>query len=144
MEPAHAHDRIAAKLVVAAAGLALGVCVGRAAVHRTPYLMVDALARNAFAYLGREVRVNGFVQDDPGHAADNVDRTLVLGRNGARIRVHYRGVLPDTVREHSDAVMRGRLVIDDKGWMIEATELSVRCAINYRGAASNKLDTQYK
>lgn len=100
-------------------------------------------------------------------------RTFVLQKNGKKIRVFVTGPVPDTFKDASEVVATGRLVEAkdlqavaddicakaktdrDKGdcpirtdaeqvMVVEATELMAKCPSKYKGADSNKLDTQYK
>ena len=100
-------------------------------------------------------------------------RTFVLQKGGKKIRVFVNGPVPDTFKDASEVVATGRLIkasdmqsvaddicknakVDrDKGdcpirtdaeqeMVVEATELMAKCPSKYKGADSNKLDTQYK
>lgn len=99
-------------------------------------------------------------------------RSFVLQKNGKKIRVFVTGPVPDTFKDASEVVATGRLLPAkdlqavandicakatdrDKGdcpirtdaeqeMVVEATELMAKCPSKYKGADSNKLDTQYK
>lgn len=100
-------------------------------------------------------------------------RTFVLQKNGKKIRVFVTGPVPDTFKDASEVVATGRLVPapefqgvadeicakakDDRDkadcpirtdaeqvMVVEATELMAKCPSKYKGADSNKLDTQYQ
>jgi cytochrome c-type biogenesis protein CcmE len=100
-------------------------------------------------------------------------RTFVLQKGGKKIRVFVTGPVPDTFKDASEVVATGRLVPAtnlqsvadqicknakderDRGgcpirtdaeqtMVVEATELMAKCPSKYKGADSNKLDTQYK
>jgi cytochrome c-type biogenesis protein CcmE len=101
-------------------------------------------------------------------------RTFILGKEGKKIRVFSAGPKPDTFKDQSEVVATGRLVpakdmqakadalckaLADKGkpspacpirtdaeapFVVDATELMAKCPSKYDGAASNKIDTQYK
>jgi cytochrome c-type biogenesis protein CcmE len=99
-------------------------------------------------------------------------RTFVLQKNGKKIRVFIAGPVPDTFKDASEVVATGRLVKatdlqpvadgicakakdKDRGdcpihtdaeqeMVVEATELMAKCPSKYKGADSNKIDTQYK
>lgn len=99
-------------------------------------------------------------------------RTFVLQKEGKKIRVYVTGPVPDTFKDASEVVATGRLVpatqlqaIADEicakatpedrvgcpvrsdaeqPMVVEATELMAKCPSKYKGAASNKIDTQFK
>jgi len=144
MELAHAHDRVIAKIIATVAVVGIAVAAGRCAMdQRVPYMMVDELVRTGLGkHFGREIRVHGFIAEDFSPVR-NLERRFNLVSKGARIRVHLRGPLPDTARPQSEVVVHGRLVADDDGWLIEATELDARCTGGYRGKAP-RADTIYR
>lgn len=99
-------------------------------------------------------------------------RSFVLQKNGKKIRVFVTGPVPDTFKDASEVVATGRLVPAsdmqtvadeicakaqerdradcpirtdaEQAMVVEATELMAKCPSKYKGADSNKLDTQYK
>lgn len=99
-------------------------------------------------------------------------RTFVLSKGGKDIRIFVTGPVPDTFKDTSEVVATGRLVKSsdlqavadgicakasekDRGdcpirvdaeqtMVVEATELMAKCPSKYKGADSNKLDTNYK
>lgn len=131
MEPAYV-DRGRTRVALTVALLACVVVVGASTIHRRPsYLMVDELvSQRLLLERGREVRVHGFVQ------AGTIERDagmvrFVLTRNGVSLRIQLRDSLPDPFRDQSEVVVRGRLVTDEGGWRLDATDLMARCATRY-------------
>jgi cytochrome c-type biogenesis protein CcmE len=99
--------------------------------------------------------------------------TFVLQKNGKKIRVFAQGPVPDTFKDQSEVVATGHLahaadlqtLADDmckpkpgdkpnvgcpvrvdaeQAWVVDSTDLMAKCPSKYDGAASNKLDTQFK
>lgn len=104
------------------------------------YKMVDELDKELKAepkkWEGRTLRVHGYVVSgtiDENIVAQKTVRTFVLEHNASRIKVHHSGPVPDTFREKSEVVAKGKLVVRDGTFMLEATEIMAKCPSKYEG-----------
>ncbi len=159
MHGAHVPDRLAGKLVVTALLIVGGAALATATRHAdTSYFMVDDLVPTRLArWEGREVWVNGWVV--PGSIAETTiegepHRTFVIQRNGKRLRVFNHG--PDCgtrPRDQAEVVVLGRvqpairlwplaallhvLPAGEQLWVLEASELKMKCPSKYDGARTD-------
>jgi cytochrome c-type biogenesis protein CcmE len=115
--------------------LALAACNPIAPAAEPTYLMVDELlARDLGELAGRPLKVHGFVEAGSIRTqivAQASVRTFVLGVRGKRLRVTAKGPVPDTFRDQAELVATGRLVGDDSGYVLEASELAAKCPSRY-------------
>ncbi|HRC55828.1 MAG TPA: cytochrome c maturation protein CcmE [Kofleriaceae bacterium] len=106
------------------------------------YKMVDDLMKTPANWVGREMKVHGWVQ--PGTIKEQIvgqemHRNFVLQHSGKRIYVTHMGPKPDTFRDQSEVVATGNLVQQKDGtYQFQATELMAKCPSKYEGAQSNK------
>ncbi len=106
------------------------------------YKKVDELMKSPAEWVGREMKVHGWVQ--PGTIREQVvgqemHRNFVLQKDGKRIYVTHIGPKPDTFRDQSEVVATGNLVQQKDGtYVFEAKELMAKCPSKYEGARSNK------
>lgn len=142
--------------------------------HAQHYEMVDKLvAKGLDTWTDKELKVHGFVEAGSIVTAvvnQETRRTFLLGKEGKKIRVFFKGPVPDTFKDQSEVVATGHLVPsaelqasadeickftkDPQGcpihtdaeqtYLVESTELMAKCPSKYDGAVSNKIDTKYK
>jgi cytochrome c-type biogenesis protein CcmE len=137
--------------VVAVAGG--GFLIASTVTHAQHFRMVDELVREGMAGWGdTEIKVFGFVQS--GSITQQVidqqmTRSFVLEKNGARVRVFNRGPVPDTFKDRSEIVATGHIVPardmvslskrlavhDDAPYVLDATELMAKCPDHYDAPA---------
>jgi len=159
MEPAQLADRTFAKIVLTVLVGAAGVRFGISSVDHAPqYRLLDQLIAGGLDdWDGDELRVHGYIT--AGSIREQVvdqelRRTFVLQRDGKQIRVFSVGLAPDTLKDHAEVVVSGRLVpaaqmrpaavalcdptwscaVDaEQAWVIEMTEILGRCPTKYEG-----------
>ena len=141
--------------------------------HAQHYKMVDELVVDPLdKWNDKELKVHGYVE--AGSIVETVvgqvqHRTFVLQKNGKKIRVFNEGPKPDTFKDQSEVVATGRLVKAsdvqalatdmcknktspgcpiradaEQMWVVESSDLMAKCPSKYDGAASNKIDTNFK
>jgi cytochrome c-type biogenesis protein CcmE len=147
--------RMIAKLgitaVVAVAGG--GFLIASSLSHAQHFRMVDELVHEGMSGWGdTEIKVFGFVQS--GSITQQVidqqmARSFVLEKNGARVRVFSRGPAPDTFKDRAEIVATGHIVAsrdmmslakrldlhDDAAWVLDATDLMAKCPDHYDAPA---------
>ncbi len=134
----------------------------------------NLLAKGFDTFEGKELKVHGLVEAGSIATAtvhQETRRTFVLEKGGKKIRIFVTGPVPDTFKDAAEVVATGRLinatdlqsVADDickyadkergecpirtdaeQTMVLEATELMAKCPSKYKGAPTNKLDTQFK
>lgn len=106
------------------------------------YKMVNDLMKAPDDWVGREMKVHGWVQ--AGSIKEQIvdqemHRSFVLQHSGKRISVTHIGPKPDTFRDQSEVVASGNLILQKDGsYKFEAKELMAKCPSKYEGAQSNK------
>jgi len=128
------------------------------------YMMVDGLIRDGFErWKDRGLKVHGWVADGTivrAVVSQEAMQTFVLQKDGKRIRVFANGPMPDTFKDGAEVVATGRLVPArerqdradqlcackacqvradaEQTMVLEASDVSAKCAMHYDGAAVNK------
>ncbi|MBE7450031.1 MAG: cytochrome c maturation protein CcmE [Kofleriaceae bacterium] len=105
--------------------------------HTSHYKMVDEVVLAPDTWVGRPLRVHGFVE--VGSVRERVvdqelHRTFVLEHRSQRLRVRNVGPAPDTFRDGAEVVAEGRLVQEEGGPVFVATALTAKCPSKYEGA----------
>lgn len=127
-----------ASVVLSGAGFLFYSSVGNA----QHYKMVDDLMKAPGEWVGREMKIHGWVQ--PGSIKEQIvdqemHRSFTLQHSGKKIFVTHIGPKPDTFRDQSEVVASGNLVLQKDGsYQFEAKELMAKCPSKYEGAQSNK------
>lgn len=81
-------------------------------------------------YIGKIVKVSGIVE--PGSISfDQANYIFGLADDKDKVKVHYKGVVPNTFREGADVVATGQFNTETN--TLEATELITKCASKYEG-----------
>jgi cytochrome c-type biogenesis protein CcmE len=109
--------------------------------HAEYYKMVDEVMVEPSEWVDKSLRVHGFVEAgsiDEEIVDQKMHRSFVLENQGQRIVVRHVGPVPDTFKDLSEVVAKGRLVQADGGYVLEASELSAKCPSKYEGAPRNK------
>jgi cytochrome c-type biogenesis protein CcmE len=106
------------------------------------YEMVDKVAAKPGDYLGKDLKIHGYVvagSIDDHIEGDVKEQFFVLQKEGKEIRVRHVGPKPDNLKPRSEVVAQGRLIDKGNGELLfEATELMAKCPSKYEGAQSQK------
>ena len=131
------------KLMITAAVVVggLGFLVYTSTGDAQHYRMVDALMSEPARWVGKEMRIHGWVE--PGSIHQRIEaqitrRDFVLAKSGKTIAVTFDGPAPDTFRDQAEVVALGTLVERNGGYVFEAKELMAKCPSKYEGSESNK------
>lgn len=120
------------KIAISVALIALVmVTIHLAPAPSPPYKMVDEVALRPSSWEGERVRLHGWVK--PGtivHVANDL-HVFTLQRNGESMRIWYRGIVPDTFKDQSEAIVLGTVLHEDGTWWLAATELMTKCGGKY-------------
>ncbi|MEZ4358621.1 MAG: cytochrome c maturation protein CcmE [Kofleriaceae bacterium] len=129
---------LTASVVVGGAGFLFYSSVGNA----QHYKMVDDLMKAPSEWVGREMKVHGWVQPGSIHEEivdQEMRRSFVLQHSGKKLYVTHMGPKPDTFRDQSEVVATGNVVQQPDGtYAFHASELMAKCPSKYEGAQSNK------
>ncbi len=129
----------ALKLGVTGAILAAGVglLIYSSLADAEYYKMVDETMDSPEEWTGKSMRIHGYVE--PGSIHEEIvdqqtQRTIVLEKKGKRILVRHEGPVPDSFRDMSEIVARGKLTKVGGEYVFEARELTAKCPSKYEGA----------
>jgi cytochrome c-type biogenesis protein CcmE len=132
--------KIGLTVLVALGAIGALVYTGRAS--SSGYRMVDKLMVNPTKWVGREMKIHGYVESgsiDVQINGQETSRNFALVKAGKRVVVHHIGPVPDTFKDESEVVAKGTLTqVADGSFVFEATELMAKCPSKYEGAESNK------
>lgn len=131
------------------------------------FLTIEELQARSAAMTGKDVRISGAVIGDtiqydaqtltltftvanmPGDnkvidARGGLAKVLheaVTDPNASRMKIVYKGVKPDLLRDEAQAIMTGKLESDG---VFYATELLLKCPTKYEEAVPNQVDSGSK
>src|SRR5437870_2597131 len=102
--------QIAATVVVVAG--ALGYMLFSGISSGEVYKHVDEVLANPVAWQGKRLQVHGRVVKDSIRrriVGDQTEYQFEIQNNGRAMSAHYMGVVPDTFKDESEVVCKGRL-----------------------------------
>jgi cytochrome c-type biogenesis protein CcmE len=114
-------------LVMALAGL-LYSTMGESLEY---YKRVDEVMVNPQEWHGKALQIHGYAKD-VGRKRDSLDYQFDITNNGKVVRAYYTGITPDTFKNDSEVVVKGRLSQDN---VFHATEIIAKCPSKYDPAA---------
>jgi cytochrome c-type biogenesis protein CcmE len=123
-------------LTVAVVAGGTGLLVYSSMGHAQYYLMVEPAD-----WVDKTLRLHGFVE--AGSIKEEIvdqqtQTTFIVQNNGARMLVHHIGPKPDTFKDLSEVVAKGRVSREGGEYVFHATELLAKCPSKYEGAAQNR------
>ncbi len=121
----------AAILVVAFAGLLYSTL----SEGTEYYKHVDEVMTNPTAWEGKRLQLHGFVVDDSiMRKPDTLDYLFKIQSKGSVVTARYTGVVPDTFKNGSEVVLKGRLGPD--GFKVEPNGVMAKCPSKYQATGA--------
>jgi cytochrome c-type biogenesis protein CcmE len=102
------------------------------------YKKVDEVMVNPQEWHGKALQLHGYAKGI-GRKADSLDYRFDIESNGKVVRAFYSGVTPDTFKEDSEVVVKGRLSEDN---VFHATEIIAKCPSKYEPGAAATTGTE--
>jgi cytochrome c-type biogenesis protein CcmE len=96
------------------------------------YKKVDEVMVNPAEWQGKALQLHGYARG-VSRKPDSLDYRFDIHSNGKVVRAYYTGVTPDTFKEDSEVVVKGRLTKDNT---FEASEIIAKCPSKYNPAAA--------
>lgn len=95
------------------------------------YVYVEEVVARRGDFADREFKVHGNVVDGSVRQKKNTtgDYMFEIEHEGARLKVHYTDMVPDTFAEGGEVVLTGRL--NAAGDTVESSEMSAKCPSKY-------------
>jgi cytochrome c-type biogenesis protein CcmE len=121
----------AIKIAVTCAVLALalgGLMYTTMAEGTEYYIHVDEVMKDPSAWQGKRLQLHGFVAD-LRQRPNSLDYKFDVQYNGKVITARYTGVVPDTFKNASEVVLKGRL--QDGGFAVEPNGVMAKCPSKY-------------
>jgi len=119
--------KIAMTCVVLAAALG-GLMYTTLAEGTEYYIHVDEVMKDPAAWQGKRLQLHGFVTD-LRQRPNSLDYKFKVGFNGKVMTATYTGVVPDTFKNDSEVVLKGKL--DDDGFAVDPNGVMAKCPSKY-------------
>ena len=96
------------------------------------YIHVDEVMQDPASWEGKRLQLHGFVED-LRQRPNSLDYRFNVRFNGKVITANYTGVVPDTFKNESEVVLKGKLHGD--GFSVEPNGVMAKCPSKYNAAA---------
>lgn len=96
------------------------------------YIHVDEVMQNPASWEGKRLQLHGFVED-LRQRPNSLDYRFNVRFNGKVITANYTGVVPDTFKNESEVVLKGKL--HGEGFSVEPNGVMAKCPSKYNAAA---------
>lgn len=121
----------AAVLLVALGGL-MSLSLGDTAAY---YKHVDEVMAEPEQWYGRNLQLHGHVVDRSILRRPNtLEYRFQVQANGKVVTANYTGIVPDTFKDGSEVVLKGRLT--EAGFHVEPDGVMAKCPSKYEAAGS--------
>ena len=94
------------------------------------YKHVDEVLADPGQWQGKRLQLHGFVMGTPTRKRDSLEYRFDVHQNGQVIRAFYTGIVPDTFKEESEVVLKGRLAADGS-FHVEKDGVMAKCPSKY-------------
>jgi cytochrome c-type biogenesis protein CcmE len=95
------------------------------------YKHVDEVMADPATWQGKRLQLHGFVVDDSILRKPNtLEYRFQVQSNGKIVPVRYTGVVPDTFKDGSEVVLKGRL--SPEGFAVEPNGVMAKCPSKYQ------------
>lgn len=119
--------KIAATCLVLVGGVA-GLLYTTLADGTEYYVHVDEVIDNRDAWAGKRLQLHGFVAD-LRQRPNSLSYKFLVQFNGRIIPATYTGIVPDTFRNESEVVLKGKL--DGESFAVEPDGVMAKCPSKY-------------
>ena len=96
------------------------------------YLHVDEVMANPQKWYGKPLQVHGFVDGEILKGRDTLNYQFQIQNAGSVVKATYTGVVPDTFKEGSEVVLKGRLGPD--GFHVQKDGVMAKCPSRYESS----------
>ena len=94
------------------------------------YKHVDEVMANPGAWQGKNLQLHGFVvKDSILRKRDSLEYRFKVQSKGAVVDATYTGIVPDTFKDDSEVVLKGRL--DASGFRVAPNGVMAKCPSKY-------------
>ena len=97
------------------------------------YKRVDEVMADRSAWEGKNLQLHGYVvADSIERRRDSLEYRFKIQNNGHVVMAHYIGVVPDTFKDGSEVVLKGRLGRD--GFAVAPNGVMAKCPSKYEAS----------
>jgi cytochrome c-type biogenesis protein CcmE len=97
------------------------------------YKHVDEVMAAPAAWQGKQLQLHGYVVDNSiQRKRDSLEYRFQIQSNGKIVQARYTGVVPDTFKNGSEVVLKGRLTPD--GFDVDPNGVMAKCPSKYEPA----------
>jgi cytochrome c-type biogenesis protein CcmE len=126
--------KIGATAIVLAGALA-GLMYSTLSEGTEYYKHVDEVMIDPAAWHGKRLQLHGFVVDKSIMVKpDTLEYRFEIHSNGKVVPARYTGVVPDTFKDGSEVVLKGRL--GPEGFIVERNGVMAKCPSKYEASRS--------
>jgi cytochrome c-type biogenesis protein CcmE len=94
------------------------------------YKLVDEVMAEPAAWHGKRLQLHGYVVDKSiMRKPDSLEYRFQIQNNGKIVPARYTGVVPDTFKDGSEVVLKGRLEAD--GFAVDPNGVMAKCPSKY-------------
>lgn len=123
---------LSAAVIVAALGGLMAMSLGDSAAY---YKHVDEVMTAPEQWYGKNLQLHGFVVDKSILRRPNsLDYRFSVSNNGKVVQASYTGIVPDTFKDGSEVVIKGRL--SAAGFEVEPGGVMAKCPSKYDPASA--------
>ena len=98
------------------------------------YKKVDEVMVDPAAWHGKKLQIHGFVVEGSiMRKPDTLDHIFQLHQNGHVVKARYTGIVPDTFKDNSETVIKGRFASDGV-FNVEPGGVMAKCPSKYEAA----------
>jgi cytochrome c-type biogenesis protein CcmE len=98
------------------------------------YKHVDEVMADPVAWHGKRLQLHGFVvQDSILRKRQSLDYRFQIANKGSVVPALYTGIVPDTFKDGSEVVLKGRLASD--GFHVDPNGVMAKCPSKYEPQA---------
>ena len=98
------------------------------------YKHVDEVMGNPGAWQGKRLQLHGYVVDKSIlRKPDTLEYRFQIQSNGKMVQASYTGVVPDTFKDGSEVVLKGRLGSNDR-FLVDANGVMAKCPSKYQAS----------
>ena len=100
------------------------------------YKLVDEVMAEPVAWHGKRLQLHGYVVDKSIlRKPDTLEYRFQIQNNGKVVPVRYTGIVPDTFKDGSEVVLKGRLGPD--GFVVDPNGVMAKCPSKYEAKPGN-------
>lgn len=100
------------------------------------YKHVDEVMVDPAAWHGKKLQLHGFVVEKSiKRKPDTLDYIFQIQSNGHVVNARYTGIVPDTFKDNSETVIKGRFA-DDGTFAVEPGGVMAKCPSKYEAGST--------